>query len=669
MVRERVGDWRLAWRFALAGLAAGFLVVGLGFGANAAPNSVLGGVNRPYFAAQDLLFPAPQPDPRVTLVSIDQTSANNLGGFPLPLNTYHAHAIKYLASLHPAAILFDVPLTLLTGPDPEDPQKLDTNKPLVDAIRSARNVVLVCTADEAPQSIFATVAAGVGDRGLGNPDAANAVRGVVLRPPKTCDANEADEPAFIMALRIAEGMTDPLATSRSGAAIQFGPHRIPLVDGQMLINFTRADRPDCSYADIFTGGCADPGSITGHIVVVGTKLIDAGDLYSQAVSFAHDSTFCPQSRPRCMLDSQNYGYRIAGDAMSTILADRYLSQQPQTSMVLSVLLLSVLVGLLVYLLPIRLGLVVTGALLVAYVLGIVGLAQLGSLSDPVYAPIAIVLAAAASLAARYVLEERERRKVEAIFGHYVDPRIVSQLAAMKSIKDIISRGERRDLTMLFVDIRGFTAMSEAMAAEDVLAVIQEYLDEMTALIFKWDGTIDKYVGDEIVAIWNAPVAQPDHALLAVRCAYDLVASAPSMQVKLAAKGLPPIAWGIGVNSGPAVVGNMGSKDRLQYTALGDTVNTAARFCSAAPAFNLLIGLPTFEACSQYVAVDEMPGLQLKGKSAEKFRLFKVTAIRQDPGSPWVPFPTEAATASHQAMKQQYTQQSIFANVTTTTTDV
>jgi adenylate cyclase len=300
-------------------------------------------------------------------------------------------------------------------------------------------------------------------------------------------------------------------------------------------------------------------------------------------------------------------------------------------------------------------------------MGIVGLAKLGFLSDPLYAPAAIVLAAAASLAARYVLEERERRKVEGIFGHYVDPRIVSQLAAMKSIDDVISKGERRELTMLFVDIRGFTAMSEGMAAEDVLGVIQEYLDEMSAIIFKWDGTIDKYVGDEIVAIWNAPVAQPNHALLAVRCAYDLVSSAPALQAKLVAKGLPPIAWGIGINTGPAVVGNMGSKDRLQYTALGDTVNTAARFCSAAPAFTLLIGWPTFEACSQFVAVDEMPGLQLKGKSAEKFRLLRVSAIRQDPAAPWVPFPTEIATGSYEMLKQRYTHQSIFVAAAPTDT--
>jgi adenylate cyclase len=283
------------------------------------------------------------------------------------------------------------------------------------------------------------------------------------------------------------------------------------------------------------------------------------------------------------------------------------------------------------------------------------LSQLGYLADPVYAPTAIIFAATFSLAARYVLEERERRKVERIFGHYVDPRIVLKLAAARSIEDIISKGERRDITLLFVDIRGFTAMSEGMSAEAVQSVIHEYLDEMSSLILKWDGTIDKYVGDEIVALWNAPVDQPDHALLAIRCAYDLVSQAPVLEARLASKGLPPISWGIGVNSGPAVVGNMGSKDRLQYTALGDTVNTASRFCGAAPAFNLLIGWTTYQSCSDFIAVDEMPGLQLKGKSAETFRLFKVTAIRQDQASPWVSFPTDAALESYSQHRQHSSQ--------------
>src|SRR5260370_644304 len=122
----------------------------------------------------------------------------------------------------------------------------------------------------------------------------------------------------------------------------------------------------------------------------------------------------------------------------------------------------------------------------------------------IYTPVAIVLAAGFSLAARYVLVERERRKVERIFGHWVDPRIARQLASSRSVEEIISKGERRDITLLFVDIRGFTALSEGMSAEEVQAAIHEYLDDMSSLILKWDGTIDKYVGDEIVELLNPP---------------------------------------------------------------------------------------------------------------------------------------------------------------------
>jgi adenylate cyclase len=645
MVRERVGGWRLAWRFALVGLLAGVLVAGL---------STVGLMDRPFYAAQDQLFPAPAPDPNVTLVAMDSSTAKSLGPFPLP-NSDHARVIDYLASLHPKVILVDLILDHLTGTDSAG-QKGDDM--LASAIKAAGNVVLVCTADDAPLAQFSSVAAAVGDRGLANPDAASAVRGVVLRPPRTCQENQAGEPAFIEALRISAGISTPLTVS--GTEAQFGPHRIPLAGDQMLINYTRGTNPTCLYIAAFHASCPRPDLITNHIVVVGIKFIDAGDVYSQPVSFKHDPTFCPATRRQCMLDNQNFGYRIMGDAISTVLSDRYLRVQPGNSIVFGVLVLSLVIAVLVYLMSFRLAMVATALILAIYIGGISLLGQNGFLPDPLYGPLAIVLGAGFSLAARYLLEERERRKVERIFGQYVDPRIARQLAASRSVDEIISKGERRDLTMLFVDIRGFTAMSEAMRAEDVLAVIQDYLNEMSSLILKWDGTIDKYVGDEIVALWNAPVAQPNHALLALRCAYDLVQQAPALHARLAAKGLPPISWGIGVNTGPAVVGNMGSKERLQYTALGDTVNTAARFCSAAPAFNLLIGWPTFVECSKFIAVDEMPGLQLKGKSAEKFRVMRVTAIREEPGSPWAEFPTQVAADSYQQRRQQYAQQGVFA---------
>jgi adenylate cyclase len=649
MVRERVGGWRLAWRFALAGVIAGILVIAL---------TQTGITSATFDAGQDQLFPAPAPDPRITFVEIDSRTQKDLGAYPF-LNSLHAKVINYLSSLRPKVILFDIVLDHLTGPDPEPPNE-PTDPPLIDAIHNAGNVVLVCTADVAPRGEFSTVAAAVGEGGLGVPDEANAVRGVVLRPrpDSTCPENESDEPAALLALRVAYGINNPLTINGSNAT--FGSHRIPLVNNQMLINFSRGTANSCAYVDALNQSCPHPEQITDHIVVVGTKLTDAGDLYSQAVSFPHDSTYCSQARQHCMLDSQNYGYRIQADAMSTILNDRYVRVQPPISMQLAILVLAAIVGLIVYLLSFRAGMVLTAAVLAAYYAVAYLLGQAGYLADPLYAPLAIVLAATFSLGARYVLEERERRKVERIFGHYIDPRVARQLAATRSVDDLISRGERRELSVLFMDIRGFTSMSESMRADDVLAVIQDYLDEMSKIVLKWDGLIDKYVGDEVMALWNVPLAQADHALLSVRCAYDLVQAAPELQGRLAARGLPPIGWGIGINTGMAVVGNMGSRERLQYTALGDTVNTAARFCAAAPVFDVLIGWPTYEACSDYIAVDELPGMQLKGKSAETFRVLKVTAVREDKTSPWVPMPTEAAMTSYRAKRQLYTTQSVFA---------
>src|SRR5438874_6997827 len=649
MVRERVGDWRSAWRSAVAGVAAGLLVIGI------LQTGILDG---PFFAAQDRLFPAPPPDNGITLVAIDARSKAHLGAYPWD-NGYHAKVINYLASLHPKVILFDVVLNHSTiDPEllPPPPnvitqqafEKARTDGLLAQAIKDAGNVVLVCTSSDGPIDAL-EVGEPVADLGFASPDPANAIRGMSLQVKSTCDQNEAHESAFVAALRIAEKNQDPIDVK--GDAAQFGKHRIPLVNGQMLINYSLGGSPTCAYIDAFNTACPHPEQIKDHIVVVGTKLIDAGDVYSQPVVFKHDSSFCPTTRPQCMLDNQNYGYRIMADAMATVLQDRYITVEPRSWTIGVALLLALIVGLAVYGLGFRAGIIGTVILLGLHFVGANVLAQRDLLIDPLYAPIAIVLAASFSLGARYVLVERERRQVERIFGQYVDPRISRQLADSRSIKDVTSKGERRELTLMFVDIRGFTAMSEAMSAEDVLAVIQEYLNEMSSLILKWDGTIDKYVGDEIVAIWNAPIHQPKHALWAVRCAYDLIDRAPVLQARLAAKGLPAISWGIGVNTGPAVVGNMGSKDRLQYTALGDTVNTAARFCSVAPAFTLLIGEPTLEACRDFVAVEQVPGLQLKGKSAEKFRIYQVVSIREDETRPWVPFPTEAAAESYDAIRR------------------
>jgi adenylate cyclase len=317
------------------------------------------------------------------------------------------------------------------------------------------------------------------------------------------------------------------------------------------------------------------------------------------------------------------------------------------------------------------GLAGTVLALVGFTVAMAALAASNNFVPDLFHPwLAIALTYSGVTAYRFLYEDREKRKVTDLFGHYLKPEIVAELAKTRGgVDDILRGGERRDITLMFVDIRGFTSMSESMAASDVTEVVQMYLDHLSGIIFTWDGTVDKYVGDEIMAFWNAPRLQEEHALLAVRCAYDCINRADELQQKLLAKGLPPIRWGIGINTGPAVVGNMGSRSRLQYTALGDTVNTAARFCAHAPAFEVLIGQGTYDKCRDYIAVDLVPGVQLKGKSAETFRIYNVTAIRQTPDSPWVAFPTQLATQSHHTLTAQYTQQTLLAVADTGSTDL
>jgi adenylate cyclase len=318
---------------------------------------------------------------------------------------------------------------------------------------------------------------------------------------------------------------------------------------------------------------------------------------------------------------------------------RFVQPEPPAAVLLSLLIICVLLGLFLPRLSALLGLAATVGVAVIYTVAWVPLSTILQLvPDFFHAWLAIGLTYAALMAYRFFYEEREKRKVKSLFGQYLKPELVENMARARSVEDIMVGGERKDLSLLFVDIRGFTHMSEGMEPQDVLRVIDHYLEELTKVVFRWDGTLDKYVGDEIMAFWNAPHPQEGHALLAVRCAWEMIAKLPEIQAKLAADGLPQIQYGIGVNTGAATVGIMGSKARHAYTALGDTVNTAARFCGAAGPTQILIGQTTFDQCKDYVAVDMVPGMQLKGKSAEKFTIYRVTAIREAPGQPWATAP-------------------------------
>jgi adenylate cyclase len=171
-------------------------------------------------------------------------------------------------------------------------------------------------------------------------------------------------------------------------------------------------------------------------------------------------------------------------------------------------------------------------------------------------------------------ETRAKRQITRLFGQYVPPELATEMS--RDPTHYSMQGQSRDMTVLFSDIRGFTNFSEKLPPTELAEVLNAYLSRMTAIVQRHQGTIDKYIGDAIMAFWNAPVDHPNHAEDAVQTALDMQAALPELNREFAARGWPEVKIGVGVNTGRMSVGNMGSEFRMSYTVMGDAVNLGSR---------------------------------------------------------------------------------------------
>lgn len=193
----------------------------------------------------------------------------------------------------------------------------------------------------------------------------------------------------------------------------------------------------------------------------------------------------------------------------------------------------------------------------------------------VYPVTSILLVSALVAYLRFFIVDRHAREIRAMFSSYVTQRLVDEM--IKNPEMARLGGEKRDITVLFSDIKNFTAYSENHKPEEVVAILNEYLDGMTDIILKWEGILDKFIGDAIVVFWGAPLKQEDHAERALKCAIEMQKRLELLQSKWVADGREPIFSAIGINTGEAIVGNIGSEGRkMDYTVIGDNVNLGAR---------------------------------------------------------------------------------------------
>jgi adenylate cyclase len=323
-----------------------------------------------------------------------------------------------------------------------------------------------------------------------------------------------------------------------------------------------------------------------------------------------------------------YGVEVHANALQNLLDGEYLRPLDRRAAALIIFLVALAAAGMTFRSGARWG-AAAGVLAVAAVAwaALVAFAET-LLVVPVVAP-AFAAVFAYSAAAGYVsiIEGREKRQIRGAFSKYVPPAVVADLVADPSRLKL--GGEKRVLSILFSDLAGFTAMSETLPPEQLVAILNEYLDEMSDIVFDEGGTLDKYIGDAIMALWGAPAPVADHALRACRTALRMQRRLADLNAiwRQQGHGWPELRMRIGINTGTPVVGNIGGRKRFDYTALGDAVNLAARLEPACRTYGvgIMIAEPTRRAAGDAVIVRELDLLAVYGR-AEPVRVYELIGL-------------------------------------------
>lgn len=368
--------------------------------------------------------------------------------------------------------------------------------------------------------------------------------------------------------------------------------------------FTYSGKPGgynvVSMADVLDGS-VDAGIFQDAIVLVGAYAVGMQDAYTPAISH----------------NSQMYGVEIHANIIEALMEGK--TQTPFSPMIYAVVA-GLMCGLF-FVIARKIKMLPTGILFVFLTILDVIFAKMmynyGKIVPVVLFPIVLALIFLARVVEGYLTEIMRRRRVVNVFKQYVAPQVVDKISKDRDFQLVLG-GENRHVAVLFVDIRGFTTMSESMQPEEVVEILNEYLSLTTQSIFDNGGTLDKFVGDATMAVFNAPFELDDYIFRAVCTAWDMRAGADALADKFEKRFGKSVAFGIGVNCGNAVVGNIGCEFRMDYTAIGDTVNTAARLESNAKRGQILISEEVYEAVKDRVSVTPIGEIPLKGKSKGVF---------------------------------------------------
>jgi adenylate cyclase len=455
------------------------------------------------------------------------------------------------------------------------------------------------------------------------PDADGVVRHSLLVLPygrsKNLDDGDLYASLDVQAVRLFQGLPDQqmvLDFSETGiTALEFGPSLIihPDAVGRMMIDYEGdvATYPYVSIADV-VGRKFPAGTFNGKIVLVGASATGIGDLRSTPFG------------------GINYpGVEIHANLIDNILNRHFLLRG--ANQIALDLLLIFLVGV-----PLGLWLALAQPrsmlfgvlLLVPFGLG-VWFAFLHGWWLNFIVPSGTLVANVGFVAVyRALVEEKEKRRVRGAFQQYLSPEVIRRLLENP---DLV-KPRKTEITVMFSDVRGFTSISEKLDAQELAALLNEYLTDMTQIVFRHNGTLDKYIGDAVMAFWGAPFEDPDHATKGCHAALEMIARLKEMQNKWRSEGRPVLDIGVGLCTGVASVGNMGSTLRYGYTALGDIVNLSSRIegLNKEYATHILLSDTTYSAVEDPLLVfRELDLIRVKGKS-QPVILYELVAARGTP---------------------------------------
>ncbi len=390
------------------------------------------------------------------------------------------------------------------------------------------------------------------------------------------------------------GITEVLVSKKAGVPVNH--------NAEMYINYADPQRyVNISAMDVLTDNF-DEDKIKNRIVIVG---LDAAGL--SVLKYT----------PHGLSTDQN----ISAQALDTLITGKYLVRTAQAD-TYEIIFMVFLLLLLIIVLP-RIGVLLSVPILLLVETGVaygafMAYANRGFLIDPSWIMLSVFLIWSHSTYNNFATQSRLRKQIKKQFEHYLDPGMVKKLQKDPSLLKL--GGETRNMTFLFCDIRGFTPISEQYKGNPagLTKLINRFLTRMTDVIISNGGTIDKFMGDCIMAFWNAPIENKKHRELAVKSALEMTKALQQLNNVLVTEGLPQINIGIGINTGHALVGNMGSEQRFDYSVIGDAVNLASRLESSSKTLGrtIVIGEDTRHSIETLYQFDYIDSIKVKGKTEE-----------------------------------------------------